>query len=384
MSQHVPNLRCPTPDDAVQVRDFSFSPDNGALAKVTYDDFGLSFLPVNFFDTYSISMGDVLAIGPVAVTVMDEAKYRERKETSGLFAAIPSLLRSINTGSVGGRAPAGLLGTSESYRQDGAYYLPQGYTYEQWESDVRRWEQETGLSYDQYIRSQNSRGRALPSSVTQRPALPSRVSEPSSSSYGGAYQPQQPQQQQQQPGGWPGAQRQQQQQQPWQQQPAYNNQLQRPMRPSQQVDTRYRGPAGPPSTSPYGGGGGAPGAPAGRPMQQPGMGREAQGPMQQPAQRPMPPQQGAPQQPAQPMQRPGAKPQQPQQPPMRQPADGPAGSVGPASPVGPAAGPEPAARRRMDEYVVPDRARQEEYVEQALPAGWQQEGSNGSRQGNYR
>lgn len=60
---------------------------------MVYDDFGLSFLPVSFFDTYSLAMSDVLTVGPGGVIVPDEAKYRERRESTGLFAAIPSLLR---------------------------------------------------------------------------------------------------------------------------------------------------------------------------------------------------------------------------------------------------------------------------------------------------
>ena len=62
-----------------QVRDFSFSPDTGLLTKIMYDDFGLTFLPATFFDTYSISISDVVALGPSGVIVGDEAKYRERR-----------------------------------------------------------------------------------------------------------------------------------------------------------------------------------------------------------------------------------------------------------------------------------------------------------------
>jgi len=52
----------------VQVRDFSFSPDTGAISRVIYDDFGLSFLPVAFFDTYSIPMGE--CVGDLCCTRM--------------------------------------------------------------------------------------------------------------------------------------------------------------------------------------------------------------------------------------------------------------------------------------------------------------------------
>mmetsp|Transcript_5540 Transcript_5540/g.9626 ORF Transcript_5540/g.9626 Transcript_5540/m.9626 type:complete len:599 (-) Transcript_5540:1232-3028(-) len=133
-----------------KVRDFSFSPDNGAISRVVYDDFGLSFLPVSFFDTYSLPMADVVSMGVGGLVVSEEARYRERRESPGLFAAIPSLLRSLSN--TGGNRMAG--GLTDGYRQDGsvAGYLPQGYSYSQWEQDVRRWEQETGMTYDQYTR----------------------------------------------------------------------------------------------------------------------------------------------------------------------------------------------------------------------------------------
>ncbi len=167
-----------------------------------YDDFGLSFLPVSFFDTYSLPVTDVLAMGVGGVIVADEARYRERRESPGVFAAIPSLLRyalvprcgcewlsrhvcpaacsalhhgwftyaihalnldradrgiMLNRGcrslNSGGSRVAGAL--TDGYRgQEGgvAGYLPSGYSYAQWENDVRRWEQETGMSYEQYTR----------------------------------------------------------------------------------------------------------------------------------------------------------------------------------------------------------------------------------------
>jgi hypothetical protein len=62
-----------------QVRDFSFYPDTGLVSKVMYDDFGLSFLPATFFDTFSIALSDVLSLGPTGIVVSDEAKYRERR-----------------------------------------------------------------------------------------------------------------------------------------------------------------------------------------------------------------------------------------------------------------------------------------------------------------
>ncbi len=47
---------------AVQVRDVSFSPDNGEVARLVYDEFGLATLPLQFFDCYSVSAaGEAIA-----------------------------------------------------------------------------------------------------------------------------------------------------------------------------------------------------------------------------------------------------------------------------------------------------------------------------------
>ncbi|KAJ9516183.1 hypothetical protein QJQ45_024611 [Haematococcus lacustris] len=141
-----------------KVRDFSFSPDNGALARIIYDDFGLAFLPSAFFDTFSLTIGDVVNVGVGGLVVSDQARYNEQRESSGVFAAIPSLLRTLTTGST--RTVAAL---TDGYRggeagSSVAGYLPQGYSFEQWEADVRRWEQETGMSYEQYTRMQAGQG----------------------------------------------------------------------------------------------------------------------------------------------------------------------------------------------------------------------------------
>jgi hypothetical protein len=142
------------------------------VRRVTYDEFGLPFLPLSFFDCYSVAMADVLSIGRSELLVYDDAKYRERKESAGLFAAIPSLLKSLNGPARGGGGGYGQLalpapaggGTSDMYRLGGAgstsgggggaggRYLPSDYTYEQWQADLRRWEAETGMTYEQYLR----------------------------------------------------------------------------------------------------------------------------------------------------------------------------------------------------------------------------------------
>jgi hypothetical protein len=149
------------------VRDLSFSPDSGAIRRITYDEFGLPFLPISFFDCYSVAMPDVISIGRGELLVYDDAKYRERKESAGLFAAIPSLFKSLNGPSRSGSAQLALPapgGTSDMYRLGGpgsttgssggssSRFLPTDYTYEQWQADLRRWEAETGMTYEQYLR----------------------------------------------------------------------------------------------------------------------------------------------------------------------------------------------------------------------------------------
>jgi hypothetical protein len=120
--------------------------------RLIYDEFGLPSLPISFFDCYSVSAEDILSVGRSEVIVYDDAKYRERKESNGLFAAIPSLFKSLGSGSGGSRAGQLALpaaGMSEAYRAGG---LPTEYTYEQWQQDLRRWEAETGMTYEQYLR----------------------------------------------------------------------------------------------------------------------------------------------------------------------------------------------------------------------------------------
>lgn len=141
-----------------QVRDVTFSPDSGGVARLTYDEFGLPFLPLSFFDAYSVGLAEVLSIGRGEVLLYDDARYRERRESAGLFAAIPSLLRSVGSsggGGGGGRAPLALPapggGVVDAYR-GGSRALPADYTYDQWQADLRRWEAETGMTYEQYLR----------------------------------------------------------------------------------------------------------------------------------------------------------------------------------------------------------------------------------------
>eukprot|EP00197_Chlamydomonas_leiostraca_P003896 CAMPEP_0202868690 /NCGR_PEP_ID=MMETSP1391-20130828/11016_1 /ASSEMBLY_ACC=CAM_ASM_000867 /TAXON_ID=1034604 /ORGANISM="Chlamydomonas leiostraca, Strain SAG 11-49" /LENGTH=527 /DNA_ID=CAMNT_0049548889 /DNA_START=201 /DNA_END=1784 /DNA_ORIENTATION=- len=315
-----------------KVRDCSFSPDSGAISRVVYDDFGLSFLPVSFFDTFSLSMSDVLNIGPGGLIVPDEAKYRERRESQGLFAAIPSLLRSVSSG---GTRVAGAL--TDGFRQDSgvAGYLPSGYSYEQWEMDIRRWEQETGLNYDQYIRSQQGQAGAARGG-TQRPAaLPSpRMQQPQQPAYGGYAQPgygAQPQQPQY--GGYPQQPAMQQQPQPYGAQPQQRGVAADPRyRAQQPQDPRTMARPQQPAAPQYGA---APAAYGMRPQQ--------------------PPAAAQPQQPMRPQQQPAdARPQQPAQPQQQQQGQAAQGS----------------GSRAIDEWMVRD-----ERPREAVMEGWPGQGA---------
>lgn len=99
---------------------------------------------------------------------------------------------------------------------------PQGYSYSQWEQDVRRWEQETGMTYEQYTRmnqpqlqapqqqprpqlGMGGRPAALPVSRTalapgspqgQSPSQPQYSQQQQQQGYGSARSPMQPMQQQ--------------------------------------------------------------------------------------------------------------------------------------------------------------------------------------------
>ncbi|MEW5320525.1 MAG: hypothetical protein WDW38_011592 [Sanguina aurantia] len=141
-----------------KVRDFRFSPDNGAIASIIYDDFGKSWVPISFFDCYAISSDCIEAMGPLGIVVSQEARSRVWKESSGLLAKIPSLLRSVSLGQQDTQAllgPGSSIATTNGYRSS-SYSMPQDYTYNQWESDIQRWEQETGLRYQEYVQNQSA------------------------------------------------------------------------------------------------------------------------------------------------------------------------------------------------------------------------------------
>ncbi|KXZ41288.1 hypothetical protein GPECTOR_576g626 [Gonium pectorale] len=117
-----------------KVRDFAFNPNNGAITKVEFDDFGLTFLPVNFFDTTSIASDFIESVAYGAVVVSTDEYARPEK---------PGILSGLLRG-LGRTQVAGLL-SDGSRASEAAGLLPAGYTYEKWQSDIARWEMETGL-----------------------------------------------------------------------------------------------------------------------------------------------------------------------------------------------------------------------------------------------
>lgn len=124
-----------------KVRDFAFRPDDGALVRIVYDEFGLPFLPINFFDCYAIDMSAVRYMNATTVVVAASARDQQRREHVGIMAAIPALLRSL-----------GKDVSVDAYTDNQA--LPQGYDYSKWQQDVYDWEQRTGLRYDDWQRQQ--------------------------------------------------------------------------------------------------------------------------------------------------------------------------------------------------------------------------------------
>lgn len=183
--------RCATLFLCAQVRDFVFSPDRGSLTSIIYDDFGLSFLPVNFFDLYAFAMGDILSISREAVIVRDEA--READVSRGIFWMMPRLLGSD-------KQPALLASTTSASRSGAAGLLPSGYSQSDWEAEKAAWEQATGMTYEQYTAMYGSGryGGAQAAQVQQQAQYRQRgvaAASSSSSSPPGGWQ-----QQQQQPG----------------------------------------------------------------------------------------------------------------------------------------------------------------------------------------
>ncbi|KAG2426750.1 hypothetical protein HXX76_012807 [Chlamydomonas incerta] len=163
-----------------KIRDIAFNPDTGAISRIEYDDFGLRFLPVNFFDTFSVPAELVESAISGYVVVAPEGESYQRQEKQGILSGI---LRGLGTR----QQPMGLLLT-DGGRSEVAGYLPQNYTYEKWESDIRRWEAETGMRYEQYMMEQQQR---LGGPAGMLPA-------PGGSTAGGYMARPQPQQQQQQ------------------------------------------------------------------------------------------------------------------------------------------------------------------------------------------
>eukprot|EP00198_Chlamydomonas_reinhardtii_P010291 XP_001699628.1 predicted protein [Chlamydomonas reinhardtii] len=123
-----------------KIRDITFNPDTGAISRIEYDDFGLRFLPVNFFDTFSVPAELVESAVLGYVLVASEGEAYQRQEKQGILSGI---LRGLGT-----RPQSMGLLLTDGGRNEVAGYLPQNYTYEKWESDIRRWEAETGMRYE--------------------------------------------------------------------------------------------------------------------------------------------------------------------------------------------------------------------------------------------
>ncbi|GLI65903.1 hypothetical protein VaNZ11_009550, partial [Volvox africanus] len=124
-----------------KVRDISFSRETGNISKIEFDDFGLRFLRADFFDRFSVSADAIrqCAYG-IVLLASDNVQYQEKQ------GILSGLLRRVG----GAQQLAGLLADG-SRGPEAAGLLPQGYSYEQWQNDVRMWEAQTGCSYEEYM-----------------------------------------------------------------------------------------------------------------------------------------------------------------------------------------------------------------------------------------
>jgi sporulation protein YlmC with PRC-barrel domain len=139
-----------------KVRDFSFSPDTGAVSSLTYDEFGLPLLPLAFFDCFTIPISDVYQVDPYQNKVVLWGNTRGVLASRGLFTVLPSLLRSVTAGSSETRtlrllpAPGGGYQAAQAQPDDSSASLPPNYTTEQWLNDLREWERRTGMTYEEW------------------------------------------------------------------------------------------------------------------------------------------------------------------------------------------------------------------------------------------
>ncbi|GIM16769.1 hypothetical protein Vretimale_19360 [Volvox reticuliferus] len=134
-------VRTPSNRALGKVRDVCFSRETGNISKIEFDDFGLRFLRADFFDRFSVSADAIrqCAYGIVSLAA-ENVQYQEKQ---GILSGI---LRRVG----GAQQLAGLLADG-SRGGEAAGLLPQGYSYEQWQNDVRMWEAQTGCSYEEYM-----------------------------------------------------------------------------------------------------------------------------------------------------------------------------------------------------------------------------------------
>jgi hypothetical protein len=75
--------RCKTSATVSQVKDFTFSPDDGRIDSIKFDRYGLPAVPDSLFSVYGLSVWDVLRVDSSRLLVRSSLQIS--KETDGLL-----------------------------------------------------------------------------------------------------------------------------------------------------------------------------------------------------------------------------------------------------------------------------------------------------------
>ncbi|KAK3234353.1 hypothetical protein CYMTET_55387 [Cymbomonas tetramitiformis] len=131
-----------------RVRDFTFEPDSGRVARIHFDALGVPLIPDSVVSSYSLSVEEVVTVGPDRVVVLEGAEARVKQLTASflqrLAVTVPPWEDSLNYG-----------------------YLDENYgDYDDW--GVQRRPARSQRQYDEYDRS----GSFLPPAGAREPPRP--------------------------------------------------------------------------------------------------------------------------------------------------------------------------------------------------------------------
>lgn len=85
-----------------RVRDFSFEPDSGRVARIHFDALGVPLIPDSVVSSYSLPVEEVVTVGPDRVVVLEGAEARVKQLTASflqrLAVTVPPWEDSLNYG----------------------------------------------------------------------------------------------------------------------------------------------------------------------------------------------------------------------------------------------------------------------------------------------